>query len=377
MSKEAAAGAWRRLARYRPELVHGTRMTVAGLAAYLLVHLLGLSEGLWAAITAIIVTQSSIGGSLKVAFEQLAGSLSGAVYATLIVLAIRPDDQLSSVLALVAALAPLSMLAAGSPGFRVAPITGAIILLGGAGPGVGPVGFAAHRVLEVSLGSGVGVTVSLLVAPAQASRAVLEAATRLAGLLADQLESLAVGRRSARTDLVAPAGRIRNDLIRLEMLVEDAAHERRSLLSGLPDLMPLLRTMRRLRQDVSILRRAAQATGDDRIDRQLAGAWSGAIKAGAAALRRTGRLLRQRDAATDTNELAQAVRAYRAALEEMRRAGETESLSTAALERLFWVGFALDLFRRDMDELAQRAQEIAAARRPRDGNPFAGPRSDS
>lgn len=370
MSKEAAAGLRRRLARYRPELVHGMRMTIASLAAYLLVHLLGLSEGLWAAITAIIVTQSSIGGSLKVAFEQLAGSLSGAVYATLVVLMIRPHDPLSSSLALAMALVPLSLLAAHSPGFRIAPITGAIILLGGPGLGVGPVGFAAHRILEVGLGSGVGVVVSLLVAPAQASRAVLETATRLAGLLADQLASIGAGRMSAETDLVSPAGRIRNDLILLEMLVENAAHERRTLLSGLPDLMPLLRTIRRLRQDISILRRAAHETGDVWIDKHLAGSWSGAIEAGIAALGQVGRLLSGQDTAADTNDLAQAVRGYRAALDEMRREGRTESLSTTALERLFWIGFALDLFRRDMDELTQRAQEIAAARRLREGGPF-------
>jgi len=370
MSKEATAGSRRQLVRYRPELVHGTRMTVASLAAYLLVHLLGLSEGLWAAITAIVVTQSSIGGSLKVAFEQLAGSLSGAVYATLVVLVIRPDDSLSSGLALAAALAPLSLLAAHSPGFRIAPITGAIILLGGPSPGIGPVGFAAHRILEVGLGSGVGVVVSLLVAPAQASRAVLETATRLAGLMADQLASIGAGRMLVETDLVSPAGKIRSNLILLELLVEDAAHERRTLLSALPDLMPLLRTIRRLRQDISILRRAAHDTGDDRIDTHLAGSWNGAIEAGAVALRQVGRVLSGHDAASETNNLAQAVRAYRTALDEMRRTGKTESLSTAALERLFWIGFALDLFRRDMDELTQRAQEIAAARLLREGGPF-------
>ena len=60
----------------------------------------------------------------------------------------------------------------------------------------------------------------------------------------------------------------------------------------------------------------------------------------------------------------------RAALDKMRRDGLTEALSTAALGRLFWTGFALDLFRRDLDELAERAAEIAAARRLRERTPF-------
>ena len=376
MTRKTATGPHRPLARYRPEMVHGARMTVASLAAYVLVHLLGLTEGLWAIVTAIIVTQSSIGGSLKVAFDQLAGSLSGAGYATVVVLVISPDDQVSSALALVVALAPLSVLAAHSPGFRIAPITAAIILLGAPGPGVGSVGFAANRILEVSLGSGVGVIVSLLVAPAQASRAVLETSARIAGLLAQQLASLAIGRKSAETDLAGLAVRIRNDVIRLEMLVEDAAHERRTLLSGLPDLMPLLRTIRRLRHDIGILRRAAQETGNEAIDGRMADAWRRAIDEGAASLARTGRVLSGQDAVHDTEGLAQAVRGYRAALDEMRREGLTESLSTVALSRLFWTGFALDLFRRDLDELAERAAEIAAARRLRERTPFSRTRPD-
>src|SRR5699024_6205940 len=60
-----------RWTRYRRALVHATRITTASIAAYVLVYLLGLSEGLWAVITAIVVVQSSLGGSLKVGFEQL------------------------------------------------------------------------------------------------------------------------------------------------------------------------------------------------------------------------------------------------------------------------------------------------------------------
>ncbi|WP_414475915.1 hypothetical protein [Microvirga sp. M2] len=50
-------------------------------------------------ITAIIVIQSNVGSSLKVAFDQFAGSLLAAVYASVIVLAIAPDDLLSSTVA--------------------------------------------------------------------------------------------------------------------------------------------------------------------------------------------------------------------------------------------------------------------------------------
>lgn len=352
----------RRLTRYRPELVHGARMTVASITAYALVHALGLSEGLWAVITAIIVTQSSIGGSLKVASDQLLGSLLGAAYATVIALLISPDDRISSVLALVATLAPLSVLAAHSAGFRIAPITGAIILLGDAGLEIGPIGFATNRILEVGLGSGVGILVSVLVVPAKASRSALETSARLANLMAEQLAALASGRHAAQTDLAGLCVRSRNELIRLELLAEEAASERQTRLTDLPDLKPLLRTMRRLRHNVGMLRRTAQGTGHDLLDEHVGKPWRCAIEAGVASLRTTGRLLCGQKVADDPDGLAKAVRGYRKSLDGMRRGEMTQTLSTAALGRLFGMGFALDQLRRDLDELTERSEEIAAAR---------------
>ena len=50
-----------------------------------------------------------------------------------------------------------------SAGFRVAPITAIIVLLGTAGATLGPVGFAVDRVLEVGLGCAVGLLASVLI----------------------------------------------------------------------------------------------------------------------------------------------------------------------------------------------------------------------
>jgi uncharacterized membrane protein YccC len=65
MAGAAVATVMHCLTRYRREMVHAARMTAASITAYALVYLLGLSDGLWAVITAIVVTQSSIGGSLR------------------------------------------------------------------------------------------------------------------------------------------------------------------------------------------------------------------------------------------------------------------------------------------------------------------------
>jgi uncharacterized membrane protein YccC len=351
----------RLLTRHRLKMVHAVRMTTASLTAFLLDYSLGLSQGLWAVITAIVVTQSSVGSSLKMAFDQAIGSLLGAVYATAIVLAISPDDPLSIAVALVIALAPLTILAAFSAGFRIAPITGAILLLGGVGAEGGPLGFAVRRIVEVGLGCGVGLLVSVLIVPAQASRLVIETAADIANLMARQLEALASSSRTSQAEVGSLAGRIREGLDRLEILVEEAARERRSRLTDTPDPEPLLRTLSRLRHDLGMLRRAVRELGREGLHEHTAQPWLWAVETGAAALRGIGQSLSDQQAPGDTRGLTKAVRAYRVALDEMRRAGLTEPLSTAALGRLFGIGFALDQFRRDLDDLIERSGEISAS----------------
>jgi len=350
----------RLLTRHRLKMVHAVRMTTASITALVLAYALGLSEGLWAVITAIIVTESSIGSSLKVAFDQVVGSLLGAVYATAIVLVLSPDDLRSIAVALVIALAPLTILAAFSAGFRIAPITGAILLLGGVGA-EGPFGFAVRRIVEVGLGCGVGLLVSVLIVPAQASRLVLETAADIANLMARQLETLASGGRTSQTEVGSLAGRIREGLDRLEILVEQAARERRSRLTDTPDPEPLLRTLGRLRHDLGMLRRAVRELGREGLHEHTAQPWLSAVETGAATLRGIGQSLSGQQALKDTGGLTKAVRAYRVALDEMRQAGLTEPLSTAALGRLFGIGFALDQLRRDLDDLIERSGEMSAS----------------
>jgi uncharacterized membrane protein YccC len=341
-------------------MVHAVRLTTAGVAAFILFRALGMPHALWAVITALLVTQSNVGGSLKAAGAQLVGSLFGAAYGAVIALVISPDDPLSSAAALVAALAPLTILAAFSAGFRIAPITAAIVLSGDTGSDMGLVGLAAGRILDVGLGCGVGLLVSVLVLPARASRLVLETAARMANLMAEQLEALASRGDTGRAELTPLAVRTRESLHRLGTLVEEAARERRSGFTDIPDGMPLLRTMLRLRRDVSMLRRAARGVGRDVQLEHVFDAWSCAAATGATTLRRIDQILSGRHVPEDRNALAQTVRGYRIAADGTRRVGLTASLPTAAVGRLFEVGFALEQFRRDLDDLVELSGEIAA-----------------
>ncbi len=356
--RRAAARDW--LSRQRPKLIHALRMTASALATFALAAALGLHQGFWAVITALIVTQSSVGGSLKAAWERFIGSVFGAVYGAVVAFVIPHGGNLGRAAALVMAVAPLSVLAASSAGFRVAPITAIIVLLGTAGATLGPFGFAADRIFEIGLGCAVAILMSVLIVPARASHAVLEAAAQVARLLAEQFEALASpsGER-AKADLGALVLNTRKALNRLETLVGEAARERRShLAADAPDPEPLFRTLLRLRHDLVMLRRAVWEPGGDEMARtQLAKAWTFAAEAGAAALRDVAQALLGQQAPAGPGALVEAVGAYKAAMDEVRRQDLTRFLSGEAIGRMFGVGLALDQFRRDLDDLIERTRE--------------------
>jgi uncharacterized membrane protein YccC len=344
-----------RISRHRPKAVQALRMTLSGLGALALASALDLAQGFWAVITALIVSQSSVGGSLKAAWERFLGSVFGAVYGGAVALAIPHAGGWSRAIALIAAVAPLSVIAAFSAGFRIAPITAIIVLLTPTGAALGPVGFAADRVLEIGLGCAVGLLISILIVPARASQTVLETSARIARLLADQFEALAASDQDAQADLADLAMRVRKGLNQLEALLGEAARERLVHLTATRDPEALFRGLMRLRHDLVMLRRAAHESD---AEERLAPAWARAARAAAAALTDIAEALPRRRAPRPSTDLAEAVAAYQAAIDDMRQRGLTRSLSTDAVGRIFGLAFALDQLRRDVEEFAAAAREL-------------------
>src|ERR1700731_4165261 len=77
------------------------RVTVAALLSYVLGKSLNIPlGGLWAVLTAVVVTQVSVGGSLKATIEYLTGTLGGAVYAGVIAALVPPTNEISLLVAL-------------------------------------------------------------------------------------------------------------------------------------------------------------------------------------------------------------------------------------------------------------------------------------
>src|SRR5581483_4201614 len=140
------------LRRRRAQLMLAIRVTIAALAALALAQLLNLPLPLWAVLTAVIVTQMSVGRSLKATFDYLIGTLGGAIYGAVIGVLIPHSGEAALLAVLALAVAPLAFVAAVNPRFSVAPITAIIVLLLPIMTHATPIVSAFDRVLEVALG---------------------------------------------------------------------------------------------------------------------------------------------------------------------------------------------------------------------------------
>src|SRR6202043_3955175 len=97
----------RALARHRRgQLALSIRVTIAALVALALAQLLQLPLPLWAVLTAVIVTQMSVGRSLKATFDYLVGTLGGAVYGGAVGFIIPHSNQVALLAVLAIAVAP-------------------------------------------------------------------------------------------------------------------------------------------------------------------------------------------------------------------------------------------------------------------------------
>jgi hypothetical protein len=344
--------------RHRQRIRDTLRMTVSTAITFALAAAFDLTQGFWAVIAALIVTQSSLGSSLKAALEQLTGSILGAVYGAAIVLVVPHHGPVLMGVALVIAVAPLAVLATISPGFRIAPITAIIVLLSSIGITLGPVAFAVERILEIALGCTIGLAVSVLIMPAHAYESLLQVAGRVSAQIAEQIELLSVVPLPPGVNVGALPTEIRKGLATLESLADEASRERRSRLSDEPDPEPLARTLARLHTDVAALGRVAARPLPAQVHEVLAGPWSGVMNAAATLLHRIGTALPQRDGPGSLEPVREAIAAYETAVREVRRSGLTRTLPNDAAGRVFALGFVLDQFRRNLADLVARVREV-------------------
>src|SRR5690606_25278580 len=109
------------------------------------------------------------GGVLNVARDRALGTVTGAL-AGAVVAFIRPPGMESMALGIAGATATLAFLGAGRPWLKIAPVTATIVIAGGTG-NEGPASLAMDRVMEILVGSGVGVVAILALFPRHARQA--------------------------------------------------------------------------------------------------------------------------------------------------------------------------------------------------------------
>ncbi|GBQ12358.1 FUSC family protein [Swaminathania salitolerans] len=221
---------------------------------------LGLDETIWALITALIVTQSSIDQTVSTARDQIVGTLLGAVIGTLAITARLILGFYWPVFAV--ALLPLAYLAAVRPSLRFAGVTLMIVYLLPS-RGSNPYWPLTERLTAIFLGVLVSLVVSFVVLHANARRRGFLVAARMFREMDDLLQA-ALRREEIWNDLEKRNDHCARNLITLNECVAEAYRENWGLLEKRhPILSVLPALMRRMLSDTMLVARAINA-GKDR-----------------------------------------------------------------------------------------------------------------
>ena len=146
------------------EIVHGVRTAVAAVVSLLIARLFHLPEAYWAAITTIIITQSTLGAAWTLSKQRLAGTAMGATAGALLTTYVG-----SNVAAFGAGVFLLGVICAlmhvERNAYRYAGITLAIVMLVAHTQPAWII--AVHRFIEISIGIAVGLILTLVWKPSQ------------------------------------------------------------------------------------------------------------------------------------------------------------------------------------------------------------------
>jgi len=361
------ARGWSRLrawsASHGPELRLCVRSTTAAVLTLAAAQVLHLPIALWAVLTAVILTQISVGRSLKATIDYLVSTLGGAVYAGAIGALVPPDNQFAMFVGLAIALAPV-LLAALNARFSAAPFTAVMVFFGPSITHTGPIAAAFERVIEVAVGCVVGLAISLVVLPARAHDLAVKAATEMLELMARSLPEPFIGFTQSldRPTLASIQSRIGEAFAQLDKAALEAQHERMTRLRAEPDQAPLLRTLLRLRHDGIMIGRAAVAPLPGVFGARL-GPWLARTSDTVADyLHASARALSTRQAPPPLDHVEAALDGYATEITALRQQGLTRQLPDDAVERIFAIGFALDQLHRHLCDLARCLAEFAPAR---------------
>lgn len=349
--------AW--LITHHGKLQFGLRMTLAALLSYVAGEALGLAQSYWAVLSAVIVIQGSVGGSVRAGINRLIGTVGGAFWGAAVATNLPHIAPAALALALVAAVAPLAVLTAFKPDYRVAPITAIIVLMGTVVLQTDPLSSALERVLEISLGSAIAVAVALFILPARAHGQLARVAGEAAAGMARIVSALAAP-EDAGADaegLMRLQIQLSAKIAQMDLKAAEAKVERANRLADGPDPESLVRTLRRLRHDIALLARALAAPLSQAVP-QLEAPLKILLRELAASLAATAEALPAGSGAPSLDDAGAALAVYRAAVEA--RFGAVEK--SGEVERFFALLFIVEQLSKNLQDLADRANELAEER---------------
>jgi hypothetical protein len=342
------------------------RVTVSALLSLALTQYFKFPlAGLWAVLTAVVVTQVSVSGSLKATVEYLVGTLGGAVYAGAIAALVPHSDEVALLAVLALAVAPLSLLAVVNPHFRVGPLTAVIVVLGTTVSHTDPVQSAFYRVIEVSLGGAIGLAVSFLVLPARAHNLAIDAAAGMLEVLARALPEVFAGLRRERdaTQILQLQDSVGAAFARFYAISTDVKGEQIAWFGVEPDLQPLVQTLLRLRHDLVMIGRTAQVPLPDVLAVRLAAPIDRAVDATVDYLQAARAFLITRNEPPSCRAVNAALDACSAELAVARREGLIRTLPDDVVQRVFAFGFTLEQMRKNYTDLAACLDDLATPKR--------------
>ena len=233
------------------------RVSVGTAIAFMIYHLFSLPQGYWAVFTVVIVMQASIGGTLSASLDRFKGTIVGAVVGGFFAW-LHPRTTVGLGAALVVAVALTAFFAALRPSLKVAPVTAVIMIISPSGGALGPLGSALYRVVEILVGSIIGVLATYFVFPARSTALVTAKAAEVLTLIAAVLDGYAADLKAV--DVVSGHDgvqlKIRVGLSAVETAMKDADREQSSRLgeNRLSEALP--RTLWRVRNDCITVSRA-------------------------------------------------------------------------------------------------------------------------
>jgi len=281
------------------------------------------------------------------------GTIVGALYAAGVGLLVPHTTTISLAGVLAVTIGPLAYAAAVYPSFRVAPFTGAIVLLISTQFGEGLIESALYRLAEVAVGGAVALMVSLLVMPQRAHELALDGAARILDLLARLLPKLLAG-FTQELD-VGETKRIQQEaglaLTQSQTITAEAQRERLMNLLAAPDLAPLARTLLRLRHDLVIIGRAAAAPLPKTFAERLGPPLMDVGERASAYLLKSARALASRGSPPSPKGYEETLTTFNSQIASLRSQGLTRTLSIDEAEQLFALGFALEQLHGNFSDL--------------------------